>query len=30
MYSLLRKNAPVDYDKQIDLEYEGKIADESN
>lgn len=26
MYSLLRKKAPVDYDKEIDMEYEGKDA----
>ena len=27
MYSLLRKKAPVDYDKEIDTEYEGKTAE---
>ncbi len=27
MYSLLRKQAPVDYDKAIDTEYEGKTAE---
>jgi len=26
MYSLLRKKAPVDYDKEIDMEYEGKAG----
>jgi multidrug efflux pump subunit AcrB len=30
MYSLLRSKAPVDYDREIDMEYEGKAADESN
>ena len=30
MYSLLRSKAPVDYDKAIDMEYEGKAADGSH
>ncbi len=29
MYSLLRKKPPVDYDKEIDLEYEGKLPEKS-
>ena len=29
MYSLLRNKAPIDYDKEIDMEYEGKTADDS-
>ncbi|WP_158793009.1 efflux RND transporter permease subunit [Granulicella sp. L60] len=29
MYSLLRTKPPVDYDKEIDMEYEGKTVDES-
>ncbi|WP_158944961.1 efflux RND transporter permease subunit [Granulicella sp. S190] len=29
MYSLLRKNAPVDYDKRIDMEYGGQGVDAS-
>jgi multidrug efflux pump subunit AcrB len=29
IYSLLRTKAPVDYDKEIDMEYEGKTENES-
>jgi multidrug efflux pump subunit AcrB len=29
MYSLVRKKPPVDYDKRIDLEYEGKLPEAS-
>jgi len=29
MYSLLRTKAPVDYDKEIDMEYEGKTSEAS-
>ncbi len=29
MYSLLRSKPPVDYDKAIDMEYEGKTADDA-
>ncbi len=28
MYSLVRKNPPVDYDQRIDLEYEGKLPEQ--
>jgi multidrug efflux pump subunit AcrB len=30
IYSLLRSKAPIDYDKEIDLEYEGKTAEEGS
>jgi multidrug efflux pump subunit AcrB len=30
IYSLLRSKAPVDYDKEIDLEYEGKTAEQGS
>ena len=29
MYSLVRKKPPVDYDKRIDLEYEGTLPEAS-
>jgi multidrug efflux pump subunit AcrB len=29
MYSLMRKNPPVDYDKRIDMEYEGELPEQS-